>query len=118
MDRSHSLPEFSTTRERTPKNSFRNARVEGLSNRSGFHHRSGPEESRAWTIRDGWLAPAAAGVIHGDFERGFIRAETVAYDALVEAGNEKAAKEAGLMRSEGKDYRVKDGDVMLFRFNV
>jgi len=82
------------------------------------YYTSGPEESRAWTIRDGWLAPAAAGVIHGDFERGFIRAETVAYDALVEAGNEKAAKEAGLMRSEGKDYRVKDGDVMLFRFNV
>lgn len=82
------------------------------------YYTSGPTESRAWTIREGWLAPQAAGVIHGDFERGFIKAETVGYDALVGAGDEKAAKEAGLMKSEGKEYVVKDGDVMLFRFNV
>ena len=82
------------------------------------YYTSGPTESRAWTIREGWLAPQAAGVIHGDFERGFIKAETVGYEALVDAGDEKAAKEAGLMRSEGKEYVVKDGDVMLFRFNV
>ena len=82
------------------------------------YYTSGPTETRAWTIRDGWRAPAAAGVIHGDFERGFIRAETVAYDALVEAGDEAAAKAAVLVRSEGKDYVVQDGDVMLFRFNV
>lgn len=82
------------------------------------YYTSGPTESRAWTIRDGWSAPQAAGVIHGDFERGFIKAETIGYDALVEAGDEKAAKEKGLMRAEGKEYVVKDGDVMLFRFNV
>ncbi|CAH0372256.1 unnamed protein product, partial [Pelagomonas calceolata] len=82
------------------------------------YYTSGPTESRAWTIREGWLAPQAAGVIHGDFERGFIKAETVGYEALVDAGDEKAAKEAGLMRSEGKEYVFKDGDVMLFRFNV
>jgi ribosome-binding ATPase YchF (GTP1/OBG family) len=64
------------------------------------------------------LAPQAAGVIHSDFERGFIRAETVAYDDLVAAGSMAAAKEKGLVRSEGKDYVVKEGDVMLFRFNV
>ena len=78
----------------------------------------GPTETRAWTVRRGWLAPQAAGVIHGDFERGFIRAETVSYDAFVEHGSEKACKEAGVWRSEGKEYTVKDGDVMLFRFNV
>ncbi|HBT34849.1 MAG TPA: redox-regulated ATPase YchF [Hyphomonas sp.] len=78
----------------------------------------GPKESRAWTIRKGWSAPKAAGVIHGDFEKGFIRAETVAYMDYVEHGGEAGAKEAGKMRSEGKDYIVQDGDVMLFRFNV
>ncbi|WP_290495641.1 redox-regulated ATPase YchF [Hyphomonas sp. UBA4494] len=78
----------------------------------------GPKESRAWTIRKGWSAPKAAGVIHGDFEKGFIRAETVAYKDYVEHGGEAGAKEAGKMRSEGKDYIVQDGDVMLFRFNV
>ncbi|MDF1806059.1 MAG: redox-regulated ATPase YchF [Hyphomonas sp.] len=78
----------------------------------------GPKESRAWTIRKGWSAPKAAGVIHGDFEKGFIRAETVAYEDYVEHGGEAGAKEAGKMRSEGKDYIVQDGDVMLFRFNV
>ena len=73
---------------------------------------------RAWTIHQGWLAPQAAGVIHGDFERGFIRAETVSYDQFVELGSEKACKEKGVWRSEGKEYTVQDGDVMLFRFNV
>jgi ribosome-binding ATPase YchF (GTP1/OBG family) len=63
-------------------------------------------------------APQAAGMIHGDFERGFIRAETIGYDDLIATGSEKAAKEAGLLRSEGKDYVVQEGDVMLFRFNV
>lgn len=79
---------------------------------------SGPTESRAWTIRTGMKAPQAAGVIHDDFERGFIRAETIAYETLLEMGSEKVAKEKGQMRSEGKDYVVQDGDVMLFRFNV
>jgi ribosome-binding ATPase len=79
---------------------------------------AGPKEVRAWTIRKGTKAPQAAGVIHTDFERGFIRAETIAYDDYIELGSEKAAKEAGKMRQEGKDYVVKDGDVMLFRFNV
>ena len=79
---------------------------------------TGPKETRAWTIRSGMVAPQAAGVIHTDFERGFIRAETVAYGDLVETGSMNAAKEKGLVRSEGKDYVVKEGDVMLFRFNV
>ncbi|MEO0756046.1 MAG: redox-regulated ATPase YchF [Cyanobacteria bacterium J06648_16] len=79
---------------------------------------TGPKETRAWTIVAGMLAPQAAGVIHTDFERGFIRAETIGYDDLVEAGSMSAAKEKGLLRSEGKDYTVKEGDVMLFRFNV
>ncbi|MEO1143995.1 MAG: redox-regulated ATPase YchF [Cyanobacteria bacterium J06638_22] len=79
---------------------------------------SGPKETRAWTIRAGMVAPQAAGVIHTDFERGFIRAETVAYDDLVTTGSMTAAKEKGLVRSEGKEYVVKEGDVMLFRFNV
>jgi hypothetical protein len=79
---------------------------------------TGPKETRAWTIRAGMLAPQAAGVIHSDFERGFIRAETVAYKDLVESGSMNAAKEKGLVRSEGKDYTVQEGDVMLFRFNV
>ena len=79
---------------------------------------TGPKETRAWTIRAGMLAPQAAGVIHTDFERGFIRAETVAYQDLVQAGSMAIAKEKGWVRSEGKDYLVQEGDVMLFRFNV
>ncbi|MEQ1931219.1 MAG: redox-regulated ATPase YchF [Parvularculaceae bacterium] len=79
---------------------------------------AGPKEARAWTIHKGWTAPQAAGVIHTDFERGFIRAETIAYADYVALGGEQAAKDAGKMRLEGKDYVVKDGDVMLFRFNA
>lgn len=79
---------------------------------------TGPQETRAWTIIEGMKAPAAAGVIHTDFERGFIRAETVAFEDLVNSGSMNAAKEKGLVRSEGKEYVVKEGDVMLFRFNV
>ncbi|ACK67071.1 GTP-binding protein YchF [Rippkaea orientalis PCC 8801] len=79
---------------------------------------TGPQETRAWTIHAGMKAPQAAGVIHTDFERGFIRAETVAYDDLVACKTMVAAKEKGLVRSEGKDYVVQEGDVMLFRFNV
>ncbi len=78
----------------------------------------GPKEARAWTIRKGWSAPKAAGVIHGDFEKGFIRAETTAYQDYIDCKGETGAKDAGKMRSEGKDYIVQDGDVMLFRFNV
>ena len=79
---------------------------------------TGPKETRAWTITAGMLAPQAAGVIHTDFERGFIRAETVAYDDLVEAGSMGSVKEKGQLRSEGKEYVVQEGDVLLFRFNV
>ncbi|MCG5059111.1 MAG: redox-regulated ATPase YchF [Limnoraphis sp. WC205] len=79
---------------------------------------TGPKETRAWTIQAGMLAPQAAGVIHTDFERGFIRAETVAYQDLVTTGSMTGAKEKGLVRSEGKDYTVQEGDVLLFRFNV
>lgn len=79
---------------------------------------TGPKETRAWTIHAGMSAPQAAGVIHTDFERGFIRAETVAYKDLVEAGSMNGVKEKGQLRSEGKDYVVQEGDVMLFRFNV
>ncbi|BAZ20471.1 GTP-binding protein YchF [Kalymmatonema gypsitolerans NIES-4073] len=79
---------------------------------------SGEKETRAWTIHAGMSAPQAAGVIHSDFERGFIRAETVAYNDLVTSGSMNAAKEKGLVRSEGKEYVVQEGDVMLFRFNV
>ena len=78
----------------------------------------GPKEARAWTIREGTSAPKAAGVIHGDFEKGFIRAETIAYDDYVAAGGEQGAKETGKMRAEGKTYIVKDGDVMHFLFNT
>jgi len=78
----------------------------------------GPKEARAWTIEVGTTAPQAAGVIHNDFEKGFIRAETIAYDDFIKLGGEAPAKEAGKMRSEGKEYIVKDGDVMHFRFNV
>lgn len=79
---------------------------------------TGPQETRAWTITEGTKAPQAAGVIHTDFERGFIRAETIAYSDLVRTGSMSAAKEKGLVRSEGKDYVVQEGDVLLFRFNV
>ncbi len=79
---------------------------------------AGVKEVRAWTIHKGDTAPQAAAVIHTDFERGFIRAETIAFDDFITCGGEKVAKEKGLMRSEGKEYIVKDGDVMHFRFNV
>ncbi len=79
---------------------------------------AGPKETRAWTIKKGSTAPQAAGKIHSDFERGFIRAEIVAYDDLFRLKNYQSAKEAGLVRSEGKEYIMKDGDVVLFRFNV
>ena len=79
---------------------------------------AGPKEVRAWTIHKGDTAPKAAGVIHTDFERGFIRAQTIAYDDYVALGGEKGAQEAGKMRAEGKDYVVADGDVMNFLFNV
>jgi GTP-binding protein YchF len=78
----------------------------------------GPKETRAWTITKGMTAPQAAGVIHGDFERGFIAAETIGYDDYIAYKGEQGAKEAGKMRVEGKTYVVRDGDVMLFRFNV
>jgi GTP-binding protein YchF len=79
---------------------------------------AGPKESRAWTVHKGAKAPEAAGEIHTDFERGFIRAETIAFDDFIKFGGETGAKDAGKMRSEGKDYVVQDGDVLLFRFNV
>jgi GTP-binding protein YchF len=79
---------------------------------------AGEKEVRAWTIHEGDTAPKAAGVIHSDFERGFIKAETVAYEALVKCGSTAAAREKGLYRMEGKEYLVKDGDVLLFKFNV
>ena len=79
---------------------------------------AGEPEVRAWTITEGTKAPQAAGKIHSDFERGFIRAEVVSYDDLIACGSHTAAKEKGLIRLEGKDYVVKDGDIMLFRFNV
>ncbi len=78
----------------------------------------GPKEARAWTFQTGWTAPKCAGVIHGDFEKGFIRAETTAYEDYVAHNGEQGAKEAGKVRQEGKDYIVKDGDIMLFKFNV
>lgn len=78
----------------------------------------GPKEARAWTFQDGWTAPKCAGVIHGDFEKGFIKAETTAYKDYVALGGEPATREAGKVRQEGKEYVVKDGDIMLFKFNV
>ncbi|HWO62964.1 MAG TPA: redox-regulated ATPase YchF [Umezawaea sp.] len=93
--------------------------------RAGFHTlglqtylTAGPKEARAWTIPQGATAPQAAGVIHTDFERGFIKAEVVSYDDLVESGSKAAAKAAGKVRMEGKDYVMADGDVVEFRFNV
>jgi ribosome-binding ATPase YchF (GTP1/OBG family) len=79
---------------------------------------AGPKEARAWTIPDGARAPQAAGTIHTDFEKGFIRAQTIAYDDYVRLSGEQGAKDAGKARDEGKDYAVADGDVMLFKFNV
>src|SRR5437763_656394 len=79
---------------------------------------AGPKESRAWTVTKGTRAPQAAGVIHGDFEKGFIRAETIAYDDYVALDGEAGARDAGKLRLEGKDYIVQDGDVMHFRFNT
>ena len=79
---------------------------------------AGPKESRAWTIKAGATAPQAAGVIHTDFERGFIKAEIVSYADLMDAGSMAAAKAAGKVRMEGKDYVMADGDVVEFRFNV
>ncbi|NVD43762.1 redox-regulated ATPase YchF [Qipengyuania atrilutea] len=79
---------------------------------------AGPKEARAWTFPNGAKAPQAAGEIHSDFERGFIRAETIAYDDFVGLGGESAARDAGKLRQEGKEYLVQDGDVMLFKFNV
>jgi len=79
---------------------------------------TGEQETRAWTIRAGDKAPAAAGVIHTDFERGFIAAETVHFDDLIRLGSHAKAREAGKLRIEGKEYTVQDGDVMEFRFNV
>jgi ribosome-binding ATPase YchF (GTP1/OBG family) len=93
--------------------------------RVGFHTlglqtylTAGPKESRAWTIRQGWTAPQAAGVIHTDFQKGFIKAEVISFDDLVEAGSVAAARSAGKARIEGKDYVMADGDVVEFRFNV
>ena len=79
---------------------------------------TGEKESRAWTFRDGSTAPEAAGRIHTDFQKGFIRAETIGWQLLLEQGSWLKAREAGLVRSEGKEYKPKDGDVMEFRFNV
>ena len=79
---------------------------------------AGDKEVRAWTIHKGWTAPKAAGVIHTDFERGFIAAQVVSYDDLIKAGSEAAAKAAGKIRTEGKDYVMQPNDVVEFRFNV
>ena len=79
---------------------------------------AGPKEARAWTFPTGAKAPQAAGEIHTDFEKGFIRAETISYDDYVDLGGESAAREAGKLRQEGKEYLVQDGDVMLFKFNT
>ena len=79
---------------------------------------AGDKEVRAWTIHKGWTAPKAAGVIHTDFERGFIAAQVVSYDDLIKAGSEAVAKAAGKIRTEGKDYVMQPNDVVEFRFNV
>ncbi len=93
--------------------------------RAGYHlldlitfFTAGPKESRAWTVRRGARVPEAAGAIHTDFERGFIRAETIAYEDFIACNGEQGAKDKGLMRAEGKDYPVRDGDIFYFRFNV
>ena len=79
---------------------------------------AGPKETRAWTVKNGSKAPQAAGVIHTDFEKGFIRAEVVKFDDYISLGSEQACKEAGKLSIEGKEYIVQDGDIMHFRFNV
>jgi ribosome-binding ATPase YchF (GTP1/OBG family) len=79
---------------------------------------AGVQEVRAWTIHKGWRAPQAASVIHTDFEKGFIKAEVIAYEDFVQYGSEAACREVGKLRIEGKEYIVQDGDVMHFRFNV
>ncbi len=79
---------------------------------------AGVKEVRAWTIKKGWTAPQAAGVIHSDFEKGFIKAEVISYDDFIKYGSEAACREAGKLRIEGKEYIVQDGDIMHFRFNV
>ena len=79
---------------------------------------AGPDEVRAWTFHKGWKAPQCAGVIHTDFEKGFIRAEVIKYEDYISYGSENAVKEAGKMSVEGKEYVVQDGDIMHFRFNV
>lgn len=79
---------------------------------------AGTDEVRAWTFKQGMKAPQCAGIIHSDFERGFIRAEVMSYDALEKYGSEKMVREAGKMRLEGKDYIMQDGDICYFRFNV
>ena len=79
---------------------------------------AGEKECKAWTFKKGMKAPECAGIIHSDFERGFIRAEIISYDDFIEYGSLQKAKEAGKMRSEGKEYEFKDGDIALFRFNV
>ena len=94
------------------------ARIEEEISQLDGDEKAGEPEVRAWTITKGTKAPQAAGKIHTDFERGFIRAEVVHYDDLMECGSMTAAKEKGLVRSEGKDYVMKDGDIVLFRFNV
>jgi len=78
----------------------------------------GPKEARAWTVEAGSKAPQAAGAIHSDFERGFIRAETIAFDDYIALNGEAGARDAGKLRQEGKEYVVKDGDVLHFKFNV
>ena len=79
---------------------------------------AGVQEVRAWTIHEGWKAPQAAGVIHTDFEKGFIKAEVIGYDDFIKYESEAACRDVGKLRIEGKEYLVKDGDVMHFRFNV
>ena len=79
---------------------------------------AGEKEARAWTVHKGATAPNAAGVIHTDFEKGFIKAETIAYNDYIELGGESAAREKGKLRQEGKEYLVQDGDIMHFKFNV
>jgi ribosome-binding ATPase YchF (GTP1/OBG family) len=115
-----------------PRGPGRDARALGLGDgalprflRTAYHllglrtfFTTGEKESRAWTFRAGWKAPACAGVIHTDFERGFIRAETIQWDELLELGSWAKARDAGTLRVEGKEYVVSDGDVMEFRFNV
>ena len=78
----------------------------------------GPKEARAWTVPNNSKAPKAAGVIHSDFEKGFIKVETISYHDFIEYNGEQGAKEAGKMRQEGRDYKTSDGDIMLFRFNL